>query len=665
MAAIVFISRAALWTSSWILLLCLALPARAAPSLNTGVCAAVTHFFEAKGLRINPNEIPKEPIKDLPLKYCSVPVAGTCCSYNMETRLADVSRLHMERQTKELIGKLASVLHSRAQKFNDYFKDLLSESKKEFHAMFKRTYGAIYEQNSYVFSDLFTELEGYYARGKVDLSEAMDSFFNTLYQKMFTVLNSQFTFDDKYLGCVSEHMKQLKPFGDVPDKLSVQIKRSFVATRTYAQSLATAADIVKNMMNIKPHAECVMALTKMQCNVCSGQTAKPCANYCVNVMKGCLQHHMEMDHEWDNFLTSMEKLSDRLLGPFNVVMVVEPINIKISEAIMNFQETNKDISNQVFQGCGRPMLGRKRRQVTDPEGFTFDDEETTRQSRSAEPTSQELSKFEPLRFSNSDNYSENGRKGKKNKNRNKARKGDNYDDDYSKEPVLDKLIKDIRQKVKDTKNFWSNLPYQICNNEDLAAAPSMEDYCWNGHAVDRYLHPVISDNKQNPEFPGNTPARRGAILDAQLYNLRTSISQLKNAYNGLDVEWSDQEEGEYGSGSGSGVDDDEDSGGSGMGGYDFEAHIPPHITHNEISPGRDSLPGNASHPAGGRDELPSPPRTGDDDAPEDTHFNELEPKGGTESGATRIPEMSIGRALVTYMFPIFMAWFGGMFAELL
>lgn len=63
--------------------------------------------------------------------------------------------------------------------------------------MFKRTYGAIYEQNSYVFSDLFTELEGYYARGKVDLSEAMDSFFNTLYQKMFTVLNSQFTFDDK------------------------------------------------------------------------------------------------------------------------------------------------------------------------------------------------------------------------------------------------------------------------------------------------------------------------------------------------------------------------------------------------------------------------------------------------------------------------------------
>lgn len=74
---------------------------------------------------------------------------------------------------------------------------LLEESKKEFHDMFKRTYGVIYEQNSYVFSDLFTELESYYTSGKVDLAEALDNFFNVLYQKMFTVLNMQYKFDDK------------------------------------------------------------------------------------------------------------------------------------------------------------------------------------------------------------------------------------------------------------------------------------------------------------------------------------------------------------------------------------------------------------------------------------------------------------------------------------
>lgn len=81
--------------------------------------------------------------------------------------------------------------------FADYFKELLVESKKEFHAMFKRTYGAIYEQNSYVFSDLFVELETYYTWGQVNLSKVLDEFFSKLYQKMFIVLNSQFTYDDK------------------------------------------------------------------------------------------------------------------------------------------------------------------------------------------------------------------------------------------------------------------------------------------------------------------------------------------------------------------------------------------------------------------------------------------------------------------------------------
>lgn len=54
----------------------------------------------------------------------------------------------------------------------------------------------------------------------------------------------------------------------------------------------------------------------------------------------------------DNMLWScvdaMEKVTDRLLGPFNIEMVVEPIDIKISEAIMNFQENGAEVSQKVF-----------------------------------------------------------------------------------------------------------------------------------------------------------------------------------------------------------------------------------------------------------------------------------------------------------------------------
>lgn len=81
--------------------------------------------------------------------------------------------------------------------FSELFKALLQQSKEGFHQMFKQTYGVIYEQNSYVFSELFVMLEGYFLRGKLDLNEMMDKFFNQLYQKMFTVINRQYEFNDE------------------------------------------------------------------------------------------------------------------------------------------------------------------------------------------------------------------------------------------------------------------------------------------------------------------------------------------------------------------------------------------------------------------------------------------------------------------------------------
>lgn len=51
-----------------------------------------------------------------------------------------------------------------------FFKDLLAASKRGFHEMFKKTYGMIYEQNAYVFTDFFKELENYYAKGTVSTS---------------------------------------------------------------------------------------------------------------------------------------------------------------------------------------------------------------------------------------------------------------------------------------------------------------------------------------------------------------------------------------------------------------------------------------------------------------------------------------------------------------
>ncbi|XP_069678727.1 uncharacterized protein dlp [Periplaneta americana] len=548
------------------------------------------------------------PISGEHLRVC--PQGLTCCTEEMEHHLSAQSRQEFDRAVRDTLNKLGTLLKIRAQRFDGFFKELLATSKREFHDMFKRTYGIIYEQNSYVFTDLFEELERYYAKGQVDLGEAMENFFSTLYQKMFTVLNAQYDFDDKYLGCVGEHMKELKPFGDVPHKLSVQLKRSFVATRTFSQALNVASEVVNNMVKINPSPECVRALTKMTgCPACQGlPELKACSNYCINVMKGCLAYQAELDSDWNNFVDAMEKVTDRLLGPFNIEMVVEPIDIKISEAIMNFQENGPEVSQRVFSGCGKPSLGRRRRDTTELE-------------------------FESLQFGRSDD-DQNGQ--------------NNF------VPTLDKLVKDIKLKIKDTKQFWSHLPYQICNDDHVAASPAKDDSCWNGAMKARYELQItgdgISNQQANPEVVVDVN-RPSSLLNEQMYALKTITSKLKNAYNGLDVEWIDIEESSYGSGSGSGdgSDSDDDFEGSGDTGHFGYGHGPgtggsglkPYLRptnkdDNNLHPG---VPGGEM----------------------DRHRPRNSTSGGTSATAKR--EISVTRAVTSYLLPIVVMWFGGIFSD--
>lgn len=174
---------------------------------------------------------------------------------------------------------------------------------------------------------------------------------------------------------------------------------------------------------------------------------------------------------------------------------------------MNFQERNKEISGQVFQGCGRPLLGRRRRDVNDEvvnDDFLFMDGESppadetgethSRHTRNAEPEhNKEIRDFEPVRFSSEHygnsgqnegtNGSGNGRSSIRRGNRGRGMSKSRMDYEVNMEPTLDKLIKDIRQRVRETKKLWSNLPLQMCLNEEYSLGSQQK--CWNGKTAVR------------------------------------------------------------------------------------------------------------------------------------------------------------------------------------
>ena len=88
---------------------------------------------------------------------------------------------------------------------------------------------------------------------------------------------------------------------------------------------------------------------------------------------------------------------------------------------------------QVFQGCGKPAYGRKKREADSYNEDYFNSWKYSEQS--VRPT---------------------------------TASGTN----------LDRLVRDIKKKIKVAKDFWNGLPHGVCNDW---AEPLFKEYnCWNG-----------------------------------------------------------------------------------------------------------------------------------------------------------------------------------------
>ncbi|MEQ2232192.1 hypothetical protein ILYODFUR_008662, partial [Ilyodon furcidens] len=115
---------------------------------------------------------------------------------------------------------------------------------------------------------------------------------------------------------------------------------------------------------------------------------------------------------------------------------------------------------------------------------------------------------------------------------------------------------DIKEKLKESKRFWSKLPDDICAEGKLTE--SDEEQCWNSHTKGRYFPEVVKEGLtnqvNNPEVVLDI-TRPDTLIRQQIMALRVMTNKLKNAYNGNDISFQDSSDEGSSSGSGSGCSD--------------------------------------------------------------------------------------------------------------
>ncbi|XP_034037867.1 glypican-2 isoform X2 [Thalassophryne amazonica] len=420
----------------------------------------------------------------------------------MEETLSFQSERDFLKANEDNSQFLQTTFTQRHRRFDEFFRELIDLSEKSMNQMFTKTYGRLFTQNALVFQELFVELRRYYSGGSISLTEVLSEFWSRLVERVFSLVNPQYQFSEDYLECVSKHAEQLQPFGDVPRKLRVQVSRAFIAARALTQGLATGRDIVNKATKLTADSECVRGLMRQwYCPLCRGlPSLPPCHSLCLNVMKGCLANQADLDTEWNNFIDALYQVSEKLEGPFNMELAADSIAVKVSEAIMHMQENSVSISTKVFQGCGSPRPVRAKRSTKELGN-------NRRPFRTYSPEEKPTTAA-----------------------------GTN----------LDRLVTELKERLRPMQGFWVSLPHTICNDEKLAADVTNEDRCWNGQTRGRYLPDVTGNGLvsqiNNPEVEVDV-ARPDVRTRQLIMELRVVTNKLRHAQSGQDIDFMDSEEG--------------------------------------------------------------------------------------------------------------------------
>lgn len=470
-------------------------------------CSDIRQFYTGKGFSVD--GVPQAEISGEHLRIC--PQGYTCCTSDMEDKLATLSRREMEGLLKDAGQSLQTSLTEQYKAFDGYFLELLNRSANTLQQTFIQNFGSLYTQNSQLFSDLYSDLRRYYRGANLNLEEVLNDFWARLMEKLFYQANKQYSKGEDYLECVSKQIETLRPFGDTPREQKMKVTRTFVAARSFVQGLMTSGDVVRKVSQVQLSQECMRAMMRMTyCPHCRGMaSARPCANYCSNVMKGCLANQADLNTEWRHLAETMMQVADHFDGPSGLDVVVLSLHSGISEAMFTMMENIDVINSKLFQACG--SLGERGTSST----ATGADAVVKRGKVIVEDT-----------MGSSSNK-------------------------------LDKLVSDSTRRLREMQPYWVSLPSLLCSDR-VATGAGAEDKCWNGMNRARYLPEVMGDGLasqiNNPEVEIDI-TKPDMTIRQQIMQLKIMTHRLKNALNGNDVDFQDTSDDVSGSGSGMCTDD--------------------------------------------------------------------------------------------------------------
>ncbi|OON15209.1 glypican, partial [Opisthorchis viverrini] len=253
------------------------------------------------------------------------------------------------------------------------------------HSNFKRSYGYNYELNQDFFFQFFDGLAKYMLGQKQNLSLMIDMFFRELLIRIVRLmLLAKSESDLRTADCVAEGLEKQNPFDQTPEIIKALMGRAFPPARIAANALLLGNEMIGSIMNhTSLRVACVRHWLELRyCSLCSATVnAYICPHSCRLAFDSCLSNVRPLALKWASFIdvarsaicisTVHTSLTDRLLpvlgalqGPTSFPQVNRPIQMHITDAIMNLQRVFSRLDQMLLTNCshyGIALSNRLRR----------------------------------------------------------------------------------------------------------------------------------------------------------------------------------------------------------------------------------------------------------------------------------------------------------------
>lgn len=203
--------------------------------------------------------------------------------------------------------------------------------------------------------EFFTDVALFVFGTDISTEEFVNRFFDTLFPVVYNHMVNPHLTDVtlEYAQCLQMARRDIRPFGNIPNKVIGQMGRSLLPSWNFLQALNLGTEVINTTDHLHFSKDCSRALLRMQyCPRCQGLIlSKPCMGYCLSVIRGCLAYMAEIDLHWQGYIQSLEELSSAMLGTYDIEHVPLNFHSLVNDALIQARVNGPELTEQVRSCC--------------------------------------------------------------------------------------------------------------------------------------------------------------------------------------------------------------------------------------------------------------------------------------------------------------------------